>query len=177
MIKSIESNDLCLECGLCCNGVLFADGQLQPDDNSSRLEKLGLKLKQKPKTEGAKRKFIQPCAAFDGCRCGIYTERPAYCRQFECLLLKRVASGETSRTEASRIVSRARCRVSKVKRLLRDLGDADESVALSIRFRRMARQLESRQLDSDAAERFSELTLAAHDLNMLLAEAFYPGAE
>ena len=37
--------------------------------------------------------------------------------------------------------------------------------------------LESRKLDQPAAETYADLTLAVHDLNLLLAEAFYPGDE
>lgn len=174
-MNSDPSNALCLECGLCCNGVLFADGQLQPGDDAARLQQLGIKLKPGRKADASTRKFFQPCPAFDGCRCRIYSERPTYCRQFECLLLTNVATGKTSRAEASRIVSTARRRVKKINQLLRELGDADESVALSVRFRRIAKQMETGRFDSDAADRFGELTLATHDLNVLLSEAFYPG--
>src|SRR6185437_11962352 len=114
----------------------------------------------------------QPCTAFAGCQCKIYSERPKYCREFECLLLKSVKSGQTDRSAASRIVRSALQRVKKVKRLLQELGDSEEGLALSKRFRRMKRKLEIGPLDEVSAEKFGELTLAVHDLNMLLGEAF-----
>ena len=40
-------NQLCPACGLCCNGVLFADVELQPGDNAGRLIDLGMALKKK----------------------------------------------------------------------------------------------------------------------------------
>lgn len=169
-----DSNSLCLECGLCCNGVIFADGQLQPEDDAPRLRSLGLTFARNSKPETRNPKFIQPCACFDGCRCQIYSERPKYCREFECLLLKSVKSGRTDTAAASRIIRNARQRVEKVKRLLRDLGNSEESLALSKRFRKVKRQMESRALDDETAEKFGELTLAVHDLNVLLSEAFYP---
>jgi Fe-S-cluster containining protein len=170
-----DSNSLCLECGLCCNGVIFADVQLQPDDDAARLRELGLAFVRNQKSKVGNEKFKQPCTAFEGCRCKIYGEHPRYCREFECLLLKSVKAGDTETAEAVRIIRSALQRVKKVKRLLRELGDADESVALSKRFRRMKRQLENGPLDDEASEKFGGLTLAVHDLNMLLAEAFYPG--
>jgi hypothetical protein len=167
-----DSNSLCLECGLCCNGVIFADVQLRPQDNPARLRVLGLAFVQKSKT-GAE-KFKQPCAAFAGCECKIYSNRPTYCREFECLLLKSVKAGQTKPAEAVRTIRSALQRVRKVKSLLQQLGDADDTVALSKRFRRLQRKLESGALDKETADIFGELTLAVHDLNVLLSEKFYP---
>jgi Fe-S-cluster containining protein len=171
-----NSNSLCLECGLCCNGVIFADVQLQPGDNTARLRSLGLAMISNRSSKIGIQKFKQPCTAFDGCRCQIYSERPKYCREFECLLLKSVKAGHTDHSEASQMVHSALRRVKKVKSLLRELGDADEDIALGKRFRRMKRQLESRPLNDETANKFGELTLAVHDLNVLLSESFYPAS-
>jgi hypothetical protein len=171
-----DSNALCLECGLCCNGVIFADVQLQPGDDAAKLRSLGLAFASNQKSKTGIQKFRQPCAAFAGCHCNIYSDRPRYCREFECLLLKRVKAGRTEIASASRLIRTALRRVKKIKRLLCELGDADDTLALSKRFRRTQRRLENGPLEGDAAEKFGELTLAVHDLNVLLAESFYPGA-
>ncbi len=170
-----DSDSICLECGLCCNGVIFAKGQLQPSDDVKRLRSLGLKFAPNSKPAARNPKFLQPCAAFDGCRCNIYSERPHYCQQFECLLLKSVIDGRTEKAAALRTIRTARQRVEKVKRLLHELGNVDESVALSLRFRKTKKHIESQPLDESTAELFGELSLAVHDLNLLLAQAFYPG--
>ena len=171
-----DSNSLCLECGLCCNGVIFADVQLQPGDDARHLRSLGLNFAANRQSQIANRKFAQPCTAFAGCKCRIYSERPTYCREFECLLLKSVKAGETEPAEALRTIRSTLQRVKKVKRLLQQLGDADDTVALSKRFRRMQRKLENSPLDKESAHLFCELTLAAHDLNVLLSERFYPAS-
>lgn len=169
-----DSNSLCLECGLCCNGVIFATGQLQPEDDAERLRSLGLKFASNQKSKIENQKFLQPCACFGGRHCNIYSERPKYCRHFECLLLKSVNTGRTDNAAALRVIRNARQRVEKVKRLLRDLGNSDEDAALSKRFRKVKRQVECHPLDEDIADKFADLTLAVHDLNVLLSEAFYP---
>ena len=169
-----DSNSLCLECGLCCNGVIFASVQLQPGDNATRLRSLGLAFVPNPKSKIGIEKFKQPCTAFAGCRCQIYSERPKYCCEFECLLLKSVKAGQSKPDAASRVIRATLRRVEKVKQLLRDLGDTDENLALSKRFRRVQRRLESEPLDQESAEKFGDLTLAIHDLNILLSEKFYP---
>ncbi len=171
-MNEIDSGDLCLECGLCCNGVIFADVELQSSEVQS------LKSKVQSLASGGKNgkvRLPQPCAAFDGCRCRIYAERPMYCRQFECLLLKNVQAGRIGRTEASRMVRNAKERAEKVRALLRELGDTDEAIALSLRFQRAAKRFEKAPLADGKAETYADLTLAVHDLNMLVREAFYPG--
>jgi Fe-S-cluster containining protein len=172
---------LCLECGMCCNGVIFGDVKLRPRDNPDRLEALGLPLvlgrgsRKATATQPEVRnyKFAQPCAALDGCRCTIYAERPEYCRGFECMVLKQFTAGRLKTGPALEIIGRARRRVEKVNRLLDTLGDSDPQAALSTRFRRTGRRLERVGLDSETADTYGQLTLAMHDLNLLLAESFY----
>src|SRR5436190_23910388 len=168
------SNSLCLECGLCCNGEIFAAVQLMPGDNSARLKSLGLTVASKAMSREPKLKFPQPCVAFDGCRCRIYADRPNHCREFKCLLLQGVIAGEVDTDAARRIIRSAHLRSEKVRKLLRELGDTDEHVALSLRFRRMKQQFETNLPDHDSAEIFGRLTLAVHDLNLLLSRSFYP---
>ena len=166
------AGELCLACGLCCNGVLFRDVELQPGDDPAALLSLGATV-QRLKT---KTRFPQPCVALcHDNRCRVYAERPQRCRAFECALFKAVAAGTTSTPDALRAIRTARQRAEKVRRLLRELGDADEQRPLSRRFNRMRRRFESEGLDEERADLFGQLTLAVHDLNLLLSEAFYPG--
>jgi len=180
---------LCFECGLCCNGVIFANVELGAEDRRASQLLPGLAAgaasaetnpdSGKRGVAGARqsriatRKFPQPCAAFDGCRCRIYDDRPRYCREFECLLLRDVNAGRMDRAAALRVIRTARQRAERVKRLLMELGDDEEHVALSIRFRRIKRRMERQASDDEAVEIFSRLTLAVHELNVLLREAFY----
>jgi Fe-S-cluster containining protein len=170
------AQQLCLSCGLCCNGVLFKDVELQPGDDADQLAALGLPVSNpKPGIRNPKSKFPQPCAALcaDN-RCHIYKERPVRCRQFDCALLKSVATGDTTVPAALRTIRLAGQRAEKVRRLLRALGDANEQVALSLRFKRLRRRIESAPPDDAVAETYADLTLAVQDLNHLLARSFYP---
>jgi uncharacterized protein len=161
-------------CGLCCNGVIFANVALQPGDNAERLRSLGLPVSP-PRFVRRPAFLSQPCVALEGCRCRCYAERPNYCRVFECVLLKSVQAGRTEPDAALRVIRTAQQRAEKVRSLLRALGDTEEGVALAARFRRTAKRVEGAELKDEAAEEYAQLTLAVHDLNLLLAEAFYPG--
>src|SRR5262245_58713156 len=127
-----DASALCLECGLCCNGVIFADVRLQPGDDAQRLRSLGLPVRA---SAAAKvQKFPQPCALLEGCKCRGYGERRKYCREFECVLLKSVKAGRMKKTAAREIIATARRRADKVRSLLAELGDTNAHLALAARF-------------------------------------------
>jgi uncharacterized protein len=163
---------LCLACGLCCNGVLFKDVELQAGDDPMRLRSLSKSLRIRNS------KLTQPCAVLGrDCRCGIYAERPVRCRQFECALLQSATKGDTPLDAALRLIREARQRARTVLGLLRELGDHDEHLALSVRFERTKKRLDSDLIDGEMASHFAELSLAVHNLNVLLSQRFYPGHE
>ena len=168
----ISESPMCLECGLCCNGALFEQGELRPGDNAAALESLGVRIR--PNRAGAFRatRFDQPCGAFDGCRCKAYSQRPAYCRAFECLLLKQLENGTLSLGMARKTVRLARRQVQRVHRLLEELGDSNDRAPLSRRFRTVQRRLETQNVNAEVAAVFGELTLAMSDLNRILRDHF-----
>jgi hypothetical protein len=90
-------------------------------------------------------------------------------------LFKNVQGGRIGPVAASRIIQAAKERAEKVRTLLRDLGNTDEEIALSLRFQRAAKRYEKAPLANGKAETYADLTLAVHDLNMLIRDAFYPG--
>jgi Fe-S-cluster containining protein len=165
--SSEQLSQLCIACGLCCDGTLFKDVELQPGDNPERLRELSIPL--------MKSKFPQPCFALcSNLACRIYEDRPNRCRQFECALFLEVRDDKIPAETALKTIAQTRKRAEKVRRLLRQLGDNDETTALSLRFKRIKRSMELGEHDDDAIEIFSELTLAVHDLTRNLAAHFYP---
>jgi hypothetical protein len=160
---------LCPNCGLCCNGVLFADVELRAGDDVNRLKKLGLTLEKKGQGKLA---FAQPCACFDGKLCTIYADRPKRCRTFECGLLKRVQDGELDADAALKTIAYTKRQAEKVRVLLRQLGQKDESLAMTKRYARaMSAPIDLSDDESDA-ERRGELMLAVDDLMHLFHLSF-----
>jgi len=159
---------LCPNCGLCCNGVLFADVELSAGDDAGRLAELGLSLVKKE----SKLAFAQPCACFDKKLCKIYDERPKRCRTFECGLLKHVQGGKLDANAALKTISKTRDQAEKVRVLLRRLGQNDERLAMTKRYA----QAMSAPVDLSASENNSELRgelmLAVNDLMQVLQRNF-----
>jgi Fe-S-cluster containining protein len=169
MNNSIDAiSKLCPNCGLCCNGVLFADVELRADDNARQLAELGLSFTKK----GSKLAFAQPCACFDGKLCGIYADRPKRCRTFECGLLKRVQAGEVDASAALKKISETKMQAEKVRVMLRQLGQNDERLAMTKRYAQaMSGPIDLSDHESDT-ERRGELMLAVDDLMRQLQRDF-----
>ena len=139
---------LCTACAMCCNGVLFSDVRLQEGDDRRRLAELGV-----PLSAPSNPRFRQPCSCLREGVCQIYLDRPNRCRTFECRLLQKTLAGEITKVTALRTIGAAKKRVEGVRRILRELGDTDESVPLSRRYQRMMRQ----PIDLAADERLARL--------------------
>lgn len=161
-------SQLCPACGLCCNGVLFGDVELQRGDNPKRLAKLGMVLFHK----GRKQCFNQPCACFGGKLCQIYAERPARCRTFECKLLQKTGAGEVTVPMALKTIAEARRAADAVRNLVRELGNNDESMPLNRRYAAVAAEPIDLATDDQRIERRSELMLTVDKLAKMLERDF-----
>jgi len=151
---------LCLQCGMCCNGMLFADVRPEPGDRS-------------PLFAGRAR-VPQPCPAFQSgdCTCAIYKERPQRCRKFACRQLLAVEVGEAT-------VPQALCKIAKARRLgrllekeLAALGFNNLKLPLKRRFQQCQRAAEQGSLDASHFARLGKIQLAMHQLNLLLTGEF-----
>jgi hypothetical protein len=160
MDKFIDA--LCLQCGMCCNGVLFADVRPEPGDPS-------------PLFSGNRSRVPQPCPAFAAatCACAIYAERPVRCRKFECRQLLGVRQGTTTPEKALRQIRAARRLAAEVERRLAELGFNDVRLPFSRRFQRCQRAAENGKLANTQLGGLADLQLAMHRLTALLAKEFY----
>jgi uncharacterized protein len=121
---------LCLECGLCCDGVIFADIELHQRAEIRSANSLGLQLQRK----GLRRCLPQPCPAYDGKNCQIYSARPTRCREFECRQLQLLELGKLTPSQAKANIRRARRLAAEVEDLLRKFVPKDESLPLTKRY-------------------------------------------
>jgi hypothetical protein len=165
---------LCLECGLCCNGVLFRDVELQTGDDVDRLIDLGLPVKTTRRSNKIARKLPQPCSALcDNLRCRVYAQRPIRCREFECALLQKVVAGDVPAETALRRIHRAKARIRSIERSLMKLGDQRADLPLKKRFQMVQCHLENNGCDSGTAGVFADLSESYHALMVHLAAYFY----
>jgi hypothetical protein len=161
-------SQLCPTCGLCCNGVLFGDVELQRGDDAKRLDALGVELFGK----GRKTAFSQPCSCFDGKLCGIYADRPRQCRAFECGLLQRVNAGKLTAGAALKTIAETRRSSDAVLQLVRELGNLDETKPLNQRYADVVAQPMNMSASEAELERRGELMMAVARLVKSLERDF-----
>lgn len=94
----MKASDLCLDCGLCCNGVLHP---------GIVIEKSKMHLFKSEKTISSFGVFIkQPCEHLDDCNlCKIYNIRPDTCQEYKCRVLKNVEKNEMSFDDAKTLIN------------------------------------------------------------------------
>ncbi len=151
---------LCPACGLCCNGVLFGDVELQRGDDVKLLGKLGVEFFRK----GRKTAFSQPCACLVNGLCRIYEDRPNRCATFDCGLLKRVQSEKMMPAAALKKIADAKRRAAEVLKLVRQLGNTDESLPLNQRYAAVIAEPIDMSADEADIERRGELMMAVSRL-------------
>jgi hypothetical protein len=171
------AEQLCLACGLCCDGTLFDGVQLQAGDDAKKLKALGLPVSvSRAKIPIAR--FPQPCAALCSDRtCRVYVDRPTQCRVFECGVLKEANAGRITFAAAMRLVKKARKKADNVRHLLHKLGDTEDQRSLGERFFRMQCRMEEEATDAATRDAFADLSLAVHQLKLLSHDKFYTRPE
>ena len=161
-------SQLCPACGLCCNGVIFADVRLQKGDDPVRLAALGLPLERRGKIV----RFAQPCSALKGNLCCIYAERPVRCRSFECRVLQRAQTGKLTTAAALKLIQRARRQEEVVRGLLLQLGQRDEHLPFMARYAQIMAEPDDLAGDPKVIRLRGRLMLAAHKLMQILERDF-----
>lgn len=121
---------LCTNCGLCCDGTLFADVELVGRAEVARLELVGMDVEDEDRSQGL---LSQPCAALRGTRCAIYAHRPQCCRTFECHLLQNARRGVVTVSHALEQIADAREQIRRLRELLKRSGNQDESLPIKER--------------------------------------------
>ena len=150
---------LCLSCGLCCNGALFARVALTGDEARTLAERVEVGRD----SEGAT-VLRQPCRALRDRRCTVYADRPQACRAYVCQLVQRFSKGEVDFDTALDVVREARLSVGDVARALgppRPGDPANTMTRAGYVWKDEARRAALSEFDRDTIVRARKLLLLA----------------
>jgi Fe-S-cluster containining protein len=95
----LGGSELCLACGLCCNGTLHATVAVRPED-IRHVRGLGLAIEK----TGDELEFRQPCPLYQNDSCSVYQHRPPACQKYRCALLKKYEDGDVTLEDSLTIV-------------------------------------------------------------------------
>ncbi len=104
-------SDLCVSCGLCCDGSLFRFLPVEPRDVGAHAA-LSLPVVR----QSGRLAMPLPCAKLSGACCTVYAARPPGCRAFVCHLGYRLERGEVSFEHALGVVKEAQARIAELRR-------------------------------------------------------------
>ncbi|MXO90362.1 YkgJ family cysteine cluster protein [Pontixanthobacter aquaemixtae] len=102
-VTSQELSDICLSCGMCCEGTLYSHIPLKPEE-IAKAEGRGWKIDEIGNGETG---FLSPCHALSGACCTIYGDRPSVCGAYSCRVLRRVKNGRIAVEEGQSIIAKA----------------------------------------------------------------------
>jgi uncharacterized protein len=106
-----ELSNLCLSCGLCCQGLLHDLVPLD-EDEIERAARLRLPLYETPLLLA----FRLPCPRLEDRRCTVYPERPRTCATYRCAVLSAYRRGEIDEPTALSRIERVREQTAAVAR-------------------------------------------------------------
>jgi Fe-S-cluster containining protein len=98
-----QASELCVGCGLCCNGSLHDAAALDQDEVEAATA-TGLNVLQHMGKTG----FAFPCPKLDDTRCTIFGQRPRVCSRFMCKVLVDLREDKLTFDEALDHVREAR---------------------------------------------------------------------
>lgn len=106
-----EPKNLCLSCGICCDGTLIGFVQLDREEVPRLKELFDI---ENANGDGV---FLQPCKHYcDGCN--IYSKRPKQCGIFKCGLLKSYEQKRLDFDTAKLIINEVKRRRIEIERKL-----------------------------------------------------------
>ncbi|MBC5774602.1 YkgJ family cysteine cluster protein [Pontibacter sp. KCTC 32443] len=161
----IDSTNICLACGLCCDGTLIGFVQLSHEELPAIRELMEI---EEASSDGV---FIQPCKKYcDGCT--IYSDRPKQCASYNCELLESVLRKELDYTSAIEIVDVAKQRKSAIEEKLALLPIKLQSQSFYFKMAELKKLYQNNQHELASTQDFKDLIADIKQLDDLLSKEF-----
>jgi uncharacterized protein len=141
-----EVSNLCVSCGLCCNGTLFSRVKISLEE-SIRLKGLGIDVLEKKHAM-----FMSiPCGKLKGSCCTVYENRPNGCQVFFCSLADKLKRKEVTFESARQSIEELQLEIEELKRLngkLESVRQIRESLGDSTRAMSQALIVQLKKVDA-----------------------------
>lgn len=160
-----DSTNLCLSCGLCCDGTVLGFVQLGREELPAFRELMDI---ENTKGEGF---FLQPCKKYcDGCK--IYTNRPKQCASFQCGLLKSLEHKELDLESAIEIAHEVKQRKLAIERKISLLQVELRSQSFYFKMVELKKLFQKNKSGLSLTQSHLDLTSDLKQLDSLLSKKF-----
>lgn len=160
-----DSSNLCLSCGLCCDGTLIGFVQLDSDEIPAVKEVMDI---EEANGQGF---FLHPCNKYcDGCT--IYSKRPKQCALFKCGLLKSVEQKELDFDSAIETISVVKQKKDAIEQKLAALPFELKSGSFYFQMVELKKLLQKIKSESSLTQSHLALISDLEQMDSLLLEKF-----
>ena len=160
-----DSSNICLSCGLCCDGTLIGFVQLESEEIPALREIMDIE------DVNGKGFFLHPCNKYcDGCT--IYSQRPKQCASFKCGLLKSVEQKELDFDLAVETIKVVKQKKSVIEKKLAILQLELQSQSFYFKMVELKKLLQKYETESALTQKHLELKSELELLDNLLESKF-----
>tara|TARA_R110000850_G_scaffold144193_2_gene266298 strand:+ start:389 stop:892 length:504 start_codon:yes stop_codon:yes gene_type:complete len=160
-----DSSNICLSCGLCCDGTLIGFVELDNEELPAVKKLMDIE------DENGNGFFLQPCSNYcDGCT--IYANRPKQCVKFKCELLTSVEEKELAFNLAVDMVLVVKQRKASLEKRIALLKLELQSPSFYFRMVELKKLLINCKSESALSEIHLELLSDLAELDSLVLKGF-----
>lgn len=160
-----DSSNICLSCGLCCDGTVIGFVQVDKDELPALRE---IKILEEDEGKGI---FLQPCEKFCDA-CTIYDQRPKQCAIFKCGLLTSVENDKISFELALEAVEEVKQHKSDIEKQVEELQIELASRSFYFKTLELKKLLRKIKPHSAELEKYQKLIPILNQFDRVLLESF-----
>lgn len=160
-----DSLNICLACGLCCDGTLIGFVQLEQEEVPA------LKKIMDVEDENGQGFFLHPCNSFCN-SCTIYEDRPKQCAKFKCGLLKSVEQEEMEFNSAIELVAEVKQQKVAIEAKISALQIELKSPSFYFKMVELKNQILNKKTEFKSTASHLELISDVEKLDDMLSESF-----
>lgn len=158
-----DSENICLACGLCCDGTLIGFVQLDSEEIPIIGELMELE------EENGNGFFLLPCKNY--CNgCNIYSKRPKQCIYFKCGLLKSIEQKELNFDTAVKIINVVKQKKIEIEKKIEILQFELQSQSFYFKLVELKNLLMKNKSESSLTQNHLELMSDIDQLDSLLTK-------
>lgn len=154
-------NNICIKCGLCCDGTLFSWANIEPNEVIDKLFPIEtIKI-----DKSDKKTFSLPCQFLSNCLCSIYAsetpKRPLTCIKFKCKLLQKYEANQITYSESITLIKKTKELAQKNDDLINDTFPELKELSTSKKIKALKNKLEIANNQAEFRKQFGNILLSS----------------
>ncbi len=161
-----ELKNICLSCGICCEGVMVGFVLLDNDEIPVQRNLIDIE------EEGGHGLFFLPCKNQTSKGCKIYSQRSKRCRLFKCRVLSSVENGELEYDAAVRVIEQVKQMRTAITKQLHSLPFQLNASSFFFKIRELHKLIRDHNSALVSTEELKKLLSDIKSLDQLLLKHF-----